>query len=513
MCALLAGALAAGLVAYELTLPHVLVGVATYDEGVYLAATLRLLHGALPYRDFAFLQPPGLPLLLSPLTALLQVGGDRAAMAGATILTGAVAAGDVVLAAWLLRSRGPVAVLTGGLLAAALPAAVTADVELQLEPYLALFCLLGALALFDREGSLASGSRRIALGGMALGLACAVKVWALAPLLVVVVVYAGARAGRRRISALVGGIALGAGVPSLPFFALAPAAFVHDVVVTQLTRAAEAGAAVPVLQRLSVVTGVWELPGLHSSVVAPVAALGVVGVLAAIALVPPGRRPVDWFLVGSTVAVVAAVSASKEFYGLYGYFPGLFVAMTAGVGAGRLVPLAKAAVRATRRALRLTLLVTGSALAAAGVALLALLVPGDAAYARSYQSAAADHGAELALRIARGACVVADWPALPISADRLPGSLRCPVIVDPFGQWLADDPAHPPPYAGPYASALVGQWMRALRRADYLVEVAPQSDFVPWAPQLTAYLQSRFVLVYSAPGVVLYERTSALYGP
>jgi hypothetical protein len=47
---------------------HALFGIVEFDDGVYLGATLRLFHGALPYPAFDFGHPPGIPLLLLPLS-------------------------------------------------------------------------------------------------------------------------------------------------------------------------------------------------------------------------------------------------------------------------------------------------------------------------------------------------------------------------------------------------------------------------------------------------------------
>jgi alpha-1,2-mannosyltransferase len=44
---------------FTLTRPGFLTGVSEYDDGVYLGAAIRLTQGAVPYRDFAFVQPPG----------------------------------------------------------------------------------------------------------------------------------------------------------------------------------------------------------------------------------------------------------------------------------------------------------------------------------------------------------------------------------------------------------------------------------------------------------------------
>jgi hypothetical protein len=62
--ALLSGLVGLGICAYQLTLPHALAGVHGYtgygyDDGVYLTTAVRLVHGALPYRDYAFRTPTG----------------------------------------------------------------------------------------------------------------------------------------------------------------------------------------------------------------------------------------------------------------------------------------------------------------------------------------------------------------------------------------------------------------------------------------------------------------------
>lgn len=518
------GAVATGLVAYQLALPNVLGGVRGYDEGVYLGATLRLLGGVTPYRDFAFLHPPGLPLLLSPVVALADLPGEHAALVVARLVTAAAAVGAAALAACVLRHWGAGAVLVTGLVAAVLPAAVSADSALLLDPYMVLFCMIGAVVVFDRTGAVAASARRVAIGGAAFGFACAIKAPAVLAVLALLAVLGVARPGWRRSGALLGGVLAGAGLPSLPFLALAPGAFVHDVVVTQLVRAPAAGIDPPlaVAQRLGIITGLADLPGLHPPGVWAVVVVAVLGVLALAALVGRAARAVDVFVVAAAGAVVAGMCVVGWFSLPYGYFPGFFLALAAGVVAGRGGELLKSGWSRWRssghlraRPLGGDRLARRAAWAAtAGALALALLVANeDAAFARSYLGHSSEPGAQLALRIEPGSCVVFDEDILAISANRFPASGRCPVIVDPFGQWLADDPAHPPPYAGPYSPALVRRWMGALRRADYLVEVAPRSDFIPWAQQLAAYLQSRFVMVYSAPGAVLYERTSELYRP
>ena len=55
-----------------------LLGVTEYDDGVYLGAALRLVHGVLPYRDFVLVQPPGLILVMTPVAALAKWTGTPA---------------------------------------------------------------------------------------------------------------------------------------------------------------------------------------------------------------------------------------------------------------------------------------------------------------------------------------------------------------------------------------------------------------------------------------------------
>jgi len=54
--ALLVFGLSLGMSLWQLSVPEFL---SSYDSGVYLAATIHLISGVLPYKDFTFVQPPG----------------------------------------------------------------------------------------------------------------------------------------------------------------------------------------------------------------------------------------------------------------------------------------------------------------------------------------------------------------------------------------------------------------------------------------------------------------------
>lgn len=76
-----AALLALGLRTYRLARPGELFGVAWYDDGVYFGSAVRLVHGVLPYRDFVFVQPPGITLLMVPVALLSKVTGAACGIA------------------------------------------------------------------------------------------------------------------------------------------------------------------------------------------------------------------------------------------------------------------------------------------------------------------------------------------------------------------------------------------------------------------------------------------------
>jgi hypothetical protein len=127
------------------------------------------------------------------------------------------------------------------------PAALNASQSLFLEPWLNLFCLLGAVLLFDGDriaglgepGQLDRHHRRALWAGICFGFAAAVKIWAGIPALVAWVLCLTAQRGRRPRPALsfAGGFAAGILVPCLPFEILAPNGFGRTVFVSELVQA------------------------------------------------------------------------------------------------------------------------------------------------------------------------------------------------------------------------------------------------------------------------------------
>jgi tetratricopeptide (TPR) repeat protein len=56
-------------------------------------------------------------------------------------------------------------------------------------------------------------------------------------------------------------------------------------------------------------------------------------------------------------------------------------------------------------------------------------------------------------------------------------------------------------------------WRSWLGRANYVVLVAPRSDFIPWSPGLLAWFNNTFRLVYSQPGTYVYANSSLPFSP
>src|SRR5215831_15534014 len=224
--------LAVGLRLYDLSRPDFLLGINEYDEGTDFGSAIRLVHGALPYRDFVMVQPPGITLLMFPVALATKAMGTGLGLAAARAITAIASAAAVPVAGLLTRHRGLfAAVVTCGVLAI-FPDSILAARTVLLEPWLVLFCLLGALALFDGD-QIAASARRLLVGGILFGFAGAVKVWAILPVVVILVLTARRP---RQASVYAGGVALGFCVAVLPFALTAPTAFYRGVIVAQLVR-------------------------------------------------------------------------------------------------------------------------------------------------------------------------------------------------------------------------------------------------------------------------------------
>jgi len=494
--------LALGLRIYQLARPGELLGVAWYDDGVLFGSSLRLVHGELPYRDFIFAQPPGITLLMVPAALLAKVTGTAWGMAAARILTLLVSAAGVVLGGLLVRHRGLLAVImTCGLLAV-YPASVTTTYTIFLEPWVALFCLAGAVAVFD--GDRLAGSRRLIWGGVTFGFAGAIESWAIMPVLIVVLL---ALPRPRKAAILVGGVAIGFLVPVLPFAALAPRRFYDGVFLAQLVRYHQVR--VSVWTRLQDMAGLGDLHHVsHTAIV--LAALVLAGFVAVtlVAATLVTRRPpppLEWFGVLTAALVVAVFMWPPGFFFHFPAFLAPFLAVALALPASRLLTASQP--RAERMGIG-----PGTRWIAAGLVVLVIGVF-TVTQARS-EATLTPRVAPAAVAAARraippGACVLTDQSSFTIAADRFTSSVPgCSQMIDPLGTDYALTPGRDGLHDAGRFPAVAAIMRYAFDHAQY-VWLAGTYNLrrIGWTPALTAYFRSNFVrLRHDSRGDTLYVR-------
>jgi hypothetical protein len=496
-------AVALGICVHQLSLPGVLHGVDEYDDGFYLGTVMRFVDGTLPYKDFVYPQPPGLPLLLAPLGLVGRIIGTRSLMADIRVLTAFVTAANAGLVAFVLRRRGVVPALVGGVALALFPMALTADKTLMLEPYLLLFCLLGVTVMFT--GDEPAGRRRLLLAGLVFGFACTLKLWAVLP--AAVAVACCLPRWRRDARPVFVGVAAGFLIPSLPFFVLAPRNFLRDLVAIQFLRH-HAPVTTSAADRLMYITGIPGLPSVHAThTLAFVLTALFAGIVAAAFVVPVPRTRLDWFALATGCLSVAAMFISPDFHFHYTYFPAVFVALLAGVSCDR---LARFVGSVAPRRLRLRPMIP-TVVAFAAIATVAAATVWGVNQATRFDRidpailTVGDQGLAVEHVVPAGACTVTDEPALTITADRfVPDRSNCPAVVDTFSTWIAYDPNTLPPSSGPYDPKLVAAWQSWLAAADYAVLSDPPFR-IPFSTELIAWFDQNYKLISTSYGAQVWE--------
>jgi hypothetical protein len=474
---------------YQYTRPGFLLGVNEYDDGPYFGSAVRLVHGALPYRDFVLVQPPGIALLMSPAGALSYVTGTAWGMAAGRILTVLAGAASVLLGGLLVRRRGPVAaVVTCGILAV-YPGSVAAAHTVLVEPWLAFFCLLGAVAVFDRD-RLADG-RRLIWGGVAFGFAGAVEAWAIVPVLVLLLLSLPALQRTWRFAV---GVAAGFLVPSLPFVAASPTGFYHSLITAQIGSRAHTyrvGLWFRLKNMIGLVSTVnWS----HQFVVVAVVVLVVVVAGGQLYSWRVGGRPagpLDWFAMLSTVLVVAMFLWPPQFHYHFTAFLVPFLALSLGLTLANVVTVYRKRTRSARA--RRWLLPGVTALAAVVFAVLA----GFGANSDSLQSPVIGLvPAAVGRVIPPGACVLTDQVSVTIAADRFVSSEPgCPLMVDTLGTDLALSRGLKPGTGAGEVPAVKNAWLSAFRHSQYLLLTNIDYRRIPWSPALERYMRGNFVKV------------------
>ncbi len=436
-------------------------GMGNYDDGVYFSASMALLHGRLPYRDFLFLQPPGILVALAPFAALAPLVGDANAFVAARLGFLALGALNAVLVVLVLRRFGATAAVAGGVFYALFLAVAHTERSTLLEP-VGTFGTLVAVAVLLRPGAEDEPpSRRgrvlLVLAGAALGLGVTTKIFfALAAL--VVVVWARRRAGWL----LVGCVTVGLAVGSLAL--VSPTDAWRQVVLDQLGR--------PRLSTSSVgraVSFLWvpKLPDVRAEqlLVVAVVLVTVMAVLAAVA----ARTRGGLLPVLLLVAAVPVLLSAPSYYRHYAALVAVPLTLVIGIGAGELVRLVAPAGRRLPVA-------AGAVLVLAAVALGGWRHSG----VRDFVSPPLTKGLVASVRSVPG-CVTSDDPSVLLFSGTLSRTLEagCPFWPDTTG-WLYDADAPPvddpslPPEENPswqrhaYAYLTAGEATVLVRRKDGL---------------------------------------------
>jgi hypothetical protein len=494
--------LALGLRLYQLARPGELMGVAWYDDGVLFGSSVRLVHGVLPYRDFILAQPPGITLLMVPAALLAKVAGTAWGMAVARLLTVLASTAGVVLGGLLVRHRGLLAVLVTCGLLAVYPPSVTTTYTIFLEPWVALFCLAGALAVFD--GDRVADGRRLIWGGVLFGFAGAVESWAIMPVLIVGLV---ALPRPKKAAILAGGVAAGFLVPVLPFAALAPGRFYDGVFLAQLVRYNQAR--VTAWTRLQDMAGLGGLHHVSHGEVAlaslVLAAFVAVTLVAASLLTRRPPPPLECFGVLTAALIVIVFMWPPGFFFHFPSFLAPFLALALALPASRLLA-------ASRPQLDKAGIGQATRWVAAGVVCVVIAV--FAIVQGRSESTLAPRVGPAAIAAARraippGACVLTDQSSFTIAANRFASDVPgCSQMIDPLGTDYALTPGRDALHGAGSYPAVAAIMNYAFGHAQY-VWLAGRYNLrrIGWTPSLRAYFDSNFVKVlHDNKGDTLYVR-------
>ncbi|HEY2579587.1 MAG TPA: hypothetical protein VGI74_25025 [Streptosporangiaceae bacterium] len=522
--------LAVGLRVYYLSRPGYLLGVTEYDDGPYFGSAVRLVSGVMPYRDFVFVQPPGITLLMVPAALLAKITGTAWGMAAGRILTVLAGVACVPLMGRLARHRGTFTTLVACGVLAVFPDGVSAAHTVLVEPWLVLFCLAGAVLMVDGD-RLVSG-RGLVLGGVAFGFAGVIEAWAIVPMLVLLVLcLTDPVPGKSRVSRALpfaGGVAAGFIVPVLPFAAAAPRGFYQSLIVAQV--GPRSGATrVPLLSRLTEMTGLSDIRipvhvnllfthfVLSSSVVnwtmAVILVALAIGVPAALNLIT-GQPPttLEWFALASTELIVVMFLWPVQFHYHFTAFLAPFLGLAIALPLPRLFALRRQAGEggepAARSRLAALRTLPGIAAGLAVVVLLAFAFIQGRTESRLTPVVGPSAIGQAKRVIPPGSCVVSDSAALLLLAGRfVSGKPGCGVIDDGLGTDLALSHGLTPATDAGDVPAVAQLWTSAFQHAQFVWFSQHSWRRVAWSTADLTYFQHDFKpILTDSYSDILYRR-------
>jgi hypothetical protein len=487
-----------------------------YDSGVYLAGSIHLVNGILPYKDFTFVQPPGILLLMSPLAELSRVVTTHNAYVIARFISALVTAANVTFLALLLRRHGIIAMLIAGAGLALLPVASLESTSLKLEPYCLCLVLVGALVIFSRsEWKVELSNRALFASGALFGLAALVKLWAFFPLVALLTCLWPSC--RSRVLRLLGAATGTFVLLCVPFFLYSPRNFISQVFVEQIARKANFTDSMSLVQRLINMTG-FPYTAMGPTELEAIAALSIVTLVVVIAFSHRAEHEsLDFFFLLSALITVLALLTASDSYNYYYYFSAPFLLGVFAVSLARLRPTMKKVIDSARisRAIRRF---TSWASIVAGLGLvISLLLYGTTFYSyyMSFWGQSESIFPVIAREIPPGSCVVYLDSASGLVANRFETSdPNCPKVVDPQGMWMARGYMLVPP-----TPAFVKEWQSYFQHAQFVVlkapynsqsidPGAPTNSSIPWNHELRDWFKIHYHLVLGRPGVDIYRNNT-----
>jgi hypothetical protein len=479
-----------GVLLFQSLLHRHLGGIDEYDDGVYFASALQLIHGLLPYDGFAFIQPPMVSVWLAPFAALSA--STASALEVARIAIDVLAAANVAMVGLLVRRRPTLQVLVTTGAMAAFPGTIRSAQTVLLEPMLVFLCLAALLILFV-NGQISRSRRRALIAGALFGVAGATKLWAAFPFIVVAIV--AWRAGPRVCLAWIAGGAGGFVACTLPFFIASPGSFIHQVILTQ---AARNGGGYGPAKRLANLTG---LPGTVSAVSHPGTSAtqllaGLFALLAALILIAFTRRgrpsldSLEFFALVAALVTGAGLFFAPVFYYHYPGFEAPFVALLYGTLAGRLGPRSSSALdgAAFSPARKLARGVGAVLVTVCAVAVIADMVNLRIQAIVSHHPTASI-AAVLGNAIPAHGCVLSTSQTLVLLDDRFTADERsCSPVIDWLGQERVLDHGHSQLGSDKHALALQRLWLRSIQASVAIVV----RNYPEWNRAVTTYVRVDF---------------------
>lgn len=417
-----------GLLLLQLMLHGHIGAVDEYDDGVYFASAMNLGHGVLPYKDFAFLQPPVILYLLLPATWFGNHFGTMFGLEVARSFIDLIPLCNVVLVGLVLRTRKTTSLLLGMGVMAFYEGTITSAQTVLIEPALCLFCLIAIVIIFW-EQKLTSSMWRLSLGGISFGIAGATKLWAVFPFLIVAVILLRRSVGVSLRFVLATG--LGFLIPIAPFLVISPFSFFNQILFTQARRGFSGLTIFGRISSLSSELYIYHWDKVVGVLVAIVVLLTFISLsLKVIKNVGSSNwESIEVFGIGSTLIVGAILAVAPAYYYHYAGFVAPFCAFGI-VGLFEYFtnsPLGLDDLQQRRRYRAKSQKVFVGAL-------LAILVIGD--FVGIFENPAAPIVPPVAKAAVQSlGCVVSDVPTVMILMNRLTTFTKgCPNVVDWNGQ-------------------------------------------------------------------------------